>query len=436
MKTIEIKADKIVAPPLGIEVAERFPAFFKFIDFFFILNYNSSIMDYSWKNKIKGRLFNKVTRALHQNNFLTNLIPYSLNPLLPSESHSERSEESLKKISKPHDCIPFNTGKILKQVQDDSATSVNTLGFARILEGVTHFLTNLFHITRHSEQSGATHVDTLVLPSTRHPERSEGSHQALHEILRLKPQGATHVGMFDYNRRAAFTLAEVLITLGIIGVVAALTIPNLIVKYEKNRTVTQLKKTYSVLNQAYLFAKADGGDSILAENIIGDYDNNLATRNYVENFMSKYFTPYLKITKNCGYTSDSSCFGKNYIRSFANGNPADSGITYYKYNLILNDGTFISVTTNTRCDENGENCVSGGGLIFYIDISGGNKPNMFGKDTFIFYITPKSSNIDFYKFGNTRTALLNNCNNAAGFRQSCAALIKYDGWKISDDYLW
>ena len=359
----------------------------------------------NWVEKIKGSFFNNVIKTLHKNNVLTNLFP--------SKRHSERSEESLKKISKPHDCIPFNTGKILKQVQDDKGRDA-TLTLDKNL--FPHSLPSIIL------NESATHVDTLALPSTRHPE-------ALAE-------GATHVNISNNNRHAAFTLAEILITLGIIGVVAALTIPNLIVKYEKNRTVTQLKKTYSVLNQAYLFAKADGGDSILAENIIGDYDNNLATRNYVENFMSKYFTPYLKITKNCGYTSDSSCFGKNYIRSFANGNPADSGITYYKYNLILNDGTFISVTTNTRCDENGENCVSGGGLIFYIDISGGNKPNMFGKDTFIFYITPKSSNIDFYKFGNTRTALLNNCNNAAGFRQSCAALIKYDGWKISDDYLW
>ncbi len=92
-------------------------------------------------------------------------------------------------------CIAFNSCKILKQVQDDSTTY---------------------------------YVDTLGLSSTRHPE-------ALAE-------GATHVGMFDNNRRAAFTLAEVLITLGIIGVVAALTIPNLISKYNEFVTIIQLKK--------------------------------------------------------------------------------------------------------------------------------------------------------------------------------------------------
>lgn len=46
--------------------------------------------------------------------------------------------------------------------------------------------------------------------------------------------------------KKAFTLAEVLITLGIIGVVAALTIPNLISHYQKEKTVTQLKKNFSL----------------------------------------------------------------------------------------------------------------------------------------------------------------------------------------------
>ena len=62
-------------------------------------------------------------------------------------------------------------------------------------------------------------------------------------------------------RRAAFTLAEVLITLGIIGVVAAMTLPSLIANYKEKQRVTQLKKSYSVLQQAYLRAVEKYGDS-------------------------------------------------------------------------------------------------------------------------------------------------------------------------------
>ena len=50
--------------------------------------------------------------------------------------------------------------------------------------------------------------------------------------------------------RAGFTLAEVLITLGVIGIVAALTMPALIANYQKKVLETRIKKFYSVLNQA------------------------------------------------------------------------------------------------------------------------------------------------------------------------------------------
>ena len=53
------------------------------------------------------------------------------------------------------------------------------------------------------------------------------------------------------KKKVAFTLAEVLITLGIIGVVAALTLPTLISNYQKRVYVTQLKKSVSVLSQGF-----------------------------------------------------------------------------------------------------------------------------------------------------------------------------------------
>lgn len=58
----------------------------------------------------------------------------------------------------------------------------------------------------------------------------------------------------------AFTLAEVLITLGVIGVVAAMTMPSLVANYQKKVWVNQLKKTVSVMNQAFQKMLADDGD--------------------------------------------------------------------------------------------------------------------------------------------------------------------------------
>ena len=61
--------------------------------------------------------------------------------------------------------------------------------------------------------------------------------------------------------KEAFTLAEVLITLGIIGIVASLTLPTIIEQHQKLETVTKIKKAYSTLSQAIERAKVDNGDT-------------------------------------------------------------------------------------------------------------------------------------------------------------------------------
>lgn len=62
-----------------------------------------------------------------------------------------------------------------------------------------------------------------------------------------------------FRKRPAFTLAEVLTTLGIIGIVAAMTLPNIITNYQKKVTVERLKKIYSVMQNAYLRSQNDNG---------------------------------------------------------------------------------------------------------------------------------------------------------------------------------
>lgn len=61
-------------------------------------------------------------------------------------------------------------------------------------------------------------------------------------------------------KKRAFTLSEVLITLGIIGLIAALTIPNLMGAYRKRVVETRLKKFYSAINQAIMLSENENGD--------------------------------------------------------------------------------------------------------------------------------------------------------------------------------
>lgn len=65
--------------------------------------------------------------------------------------------------------------------------------------------------------------------------------------------------IFKQSGRKGFTLAEVLITLGVIGVVAAMTLPTVIANYQKKVLVTQLKKEVSVIENYFKKVVADEG---------------------------------------------------------------------------------------------------------------------------------------------------------------------------------
>ena len=70
-------------------------------------------------------------------------------------------------------------------------------------------------------------------------------------------QSITHIDLLPTKMRFGFTLAEVLITLGIIGVVAAMTIPNLIATHKAKRFRTQFLKSYSTIQQVFKQMQAD-----------------------------------------------------------------------------------------------------------------------------------------------------------------------------------
>ncbi len=95
--------------------------------------------------------------------------------------------------------------------------------------------------------------------------------------------------------KRGFTLAEVLITMGVIGVVAALTIPSLSANYQKRVLTTQLQKAYAELSQA--------GSMALSEEMSSDIDRTRAFRD--NNFLQTYLTK----STSCGI---SSCFAQAY----------------------------------------------------------------------------------------------------------------------------
>ncbi|MBP7212040.1 type II secretion system protein [bacterium] len=176
------------------------------------------------------------------------------------------------------------------------------------------------------------------------------------------------------NRKNAFTLAEVLITLGIIGVVAALTIPTLMQKTEERETVSKLKKEYTILTNAYNLSKNDNGD---ASNWGTWDDDNNGSEIVLENFI-----PYFNVLKNCGIT-ESGCFATSY-KQLSGGIDPDYYNLDNKYGarVVLADGTAIvfdvSNSSSTISAHNSRVA------FIVVDINGQKKPNKLGVDTFVF----------------------------------------------------
>ena len=114
-------------------------------------------------------------------------------------------------------------------------------------------------------------------------------------------------GNSKLNLFSAITLAEVLITLGIIGVVAALTIPTLISKHQKKVYVIQLKKAVNTVSNGYKLMLADTGvDSLKNTELYNWYPTTSPTQHVseVNSILKKYFNLVkdAKMTSNRDYS--------------------------------------------------------------------------------------------------------------------------------------
>ena len=90
-----------------------------------------------------------------------------------------------------------------------------------------------------------------------------------------------------------FSLAEVLITIGIIGIVAAITIPSIITKFKRQSAEVKLKKFYSVMNQAIQMSIAEHGDIYIDNENREDSNNS----DYITTWYKEYLTKYIKTIK-------------------------------------------------------------------------------------------------------------------------------------------
>lgn len=215
-------------------------------------------------------------------------------------------------------------------------------------------------------------------------------------------------------KRFAFTLAEVLITLGIIGVVAAMTLPVLIENHQKKVVASKLAKFYSIMSQAaYSWADEEG----ISQGATYSFPEGVV-RNGKE--LEAWYNDNL---------------GK-YIKS-TNQNSTSSG-----FFVALADGSGFNAYANLS-EIHFFYCID----VKYCNMEANQLEGTFdGRHTFLFdfedgkfYTSQKNDN------NKTRAQLLDSCKygnkdnsevSSPGRRHACTRLIQIDGWQISKDYPW
>lgn len=223
---------------------------------------------------------------------------------------------------------------------------------------------------------------------------------------------------FRCNLNNGFTLAEVLITLGIIGVVAAMTLPALIQKQQKIEATSRLKKFYSAMSQAILLSENDNGPSKEWDKTyyISDEDGNYdsaANRDLEMAYFNKYLKPYLKYLKIEENPED--------LQNEENGQANQIRVHFA-------DGSYMNIYNGACMD-----------LDF--DINGKRQPNIAGKDIFKFILCPQAKaatecggNKNWCAYCpqcNTRESALDRCKNNGVY---CGRLLMMDNWEFKKDY--
>ena len=168
----------------------------------------------------------------------------------------------------------------------------------------------------------------------------------------------------SYN---AFTLAEILITLGIIGVVAAMTIPNIISTYKAARLRSQFLKSYSTIQQAFRQMRAD--------DISTDFSDYVSNSGSLYSVLKSYFSG----VHDCGHYLNTSsalpCAG-----AYPTYKTLDGKNTVYRN--WFDDGQFVLSDSTLIFIENPN--MESSHVYILIDLNGyARMPNRLGYDLFV-----------------------------------------------------
>ena len=215
----------------------------------------------------------------------------------------------------------------------------------------------------------------------------------------------------------AFTLAEVLVTLGIIGVVSAMTVPTLMQNYQRKSYVTQLHKVYNEIQQVFSLVMTEQNALNLSEAGVSTNENAYET-----------FKKFFKVVNDCG-SDKQPCFAPNYKK--ISGTDMGQG-TGQPLNMTIASGASFGfgVSSSGTGDNNRV-------AIFDVDVNGPQGPNIAGRDVFILGLF-NNGMVDEYALTtapgdkDTRENLFNtNCNSSNTTWTGCFGKILNDNWEMT-----
>ena len=194
--------------------------------------------------------------------------------------------------------------------------------------------------------------------------------------------------MKNLRHQLAFTLAEVLITIGIVGVVASMTMPVLINKYRAKVLETGFKKSYSNISKAILYTK----NSLGVEDLYRTYTAYQSGKGYynANEFVSEFYKQINVKTQAKTYLMYNYT-GTQSFSVLTHSSSKNYATDYPLIKYILPDGSGIGVVINAYK------------INFYVDTNGYKKPNKYGHDIFRFTIQDKSDKLMLDKQTRTYT---------------------------------
>ena len=237
--------------------------------------------------------------------------------------------------------------------------------------------------------------------------------------------------------KKGFTLAEVLVTLGIIGVVSAMTVPSLMQNHQKKTYVTQLHKVYNEIQQAFLQYKTDKNALTLAE-------AGFTSQTDVNSFLKNYFR-----TVTICHKLEEPCIPNADYRNLNGGSVSGGGVENVKNwwgNVdcaVLGSGAAICIESLSG------HGTSGSGVKWshiLIDTNGMKGPNIGGRDVFFiaYYedgtldeeeVAPVCNSLKECSIADNAKTLRDNlfnsqCKSSGRFR-GCFGKILNDNWEMN-----